>query len=341
VLYRKLFESYLESLKKICFIVWLSTVSFPGFLQAAFPAALPMNEILPTMYSRSSYALDPKLTDVHFFFVGGFLNEGIFGYFKDNIVALKLAGVKADFIHDPFLPPSQSDFETNAEYLAYEIHKMVVNKSIHRFVLMGHSKGGLESLVATLRHYDWFSDQLLATILIQGAIKGSEIANCIQNYGGEECPEVSRYEIPLLAKTGFVLSWAFGSLLAPALKDGLSSLRVDRLESFWNEEKPNLKKFLKEVNVEKKNRIFFVTSLRDPNRVSPLLEATAQYLQAHSGANDGLVPLARQSIDELGVVIGNLEADHADLTVPSPVSTRYAEYRYAFTWSVLEFLKSL
>lgn len=82
-------------------------------------------------------------------------------------------------------------------------------------------------------------------------------------------------------------------------------------------------------------KIFFIRAHRAPEKVSGLLAASAFYLSAYYGDNDGMVEVTDQWIPGAGKVIATLDADHFAFVVARPVSAQPSSTRRAFTRALL------
>ena len=82
-------------------------------------------------------------------------------------------------------------------------------------------------------------------------------------------------------------------------------------------------------------KIFFIRAHRAAEKVSGLLAASAFYLSAYYGENDGMVEVTDQWIPGTGKVIATLDADHFAFVVASPVSAQPPSTRRAFPRALL------
>src|SRR5262249_49037703 len=115
-----------------------------------------------------------------FLFVGGFLNEGIPGYFTDALeVVRQEVGAESGVLD----PSSSSSLSNDAELIRKTVLESYANDG-RPVVLVGHSKGGAGVLLAAMRWPELvLSGTVDRVISIQGAIGGSPVADSIAGAG--------------------------------------------------------------------------------------------------------------------------------------------------------------
>ena len=243
-------------------------------------------------------------------FVTGYMTEGIdivTDYFEDNAEVLK-----KDFgIHSFILEQkSQQSIETNADLIYFKILELYEKNNKKPIILIGHSKGGAEALFTALQDYDLLLKGIVEkVVIIQGAVLGSPVATYFT--------------------TDFL-----GKLTSP-LK-GLTSLNEQVMNAKFQERTSKLKMALSPFKFNLvSQKIYYVRSYKNRSDVSPILYFTHRYLEKTGGKNDGLLLLKDQYLEQIGVDLCVLYADHADLTVTSPLSTMPREARYAFTRALM------
>lgn len=283
---------------------WTPT-QFQDWLRAdlAGPSAVPENT-------------KRKAAGFHYIFVAGFLNEGIVGYFSENIKELKRLGVPARSI-SIVSPCSGKTFEENSAIIREGIIDVLKRES-DRAVLFAHSRGAVDALAFALEHSDFVRDRVEAMFLVQGAFGGSGIADYIR---GEGVELDSRMPQPF--RTFFYLTGKTETLLDPHIERGLTSLTHSKAKAFWKDLFDKRKDSIPAVT----SKVFYVLGSEHPKKVTPLLQANAWYLQTYYGPNDGMVTISDQTLAGVGTPLAVITADHADLTNIAPISNAPESYR--------------
>src|SRR5262249_20938397 len=91
---------------------------------------------------------------------------------------------------------------------------------------------------------------------------------------------------------------------------GLTSLTRSASREFWEHALDEHQDAIPIVGP----RTYYVTTKTTPSQLRLFLQATASYLGAYFGPNDGIVALEDQSLPGLGSVLAVLDAGHRDLT---------------------------
>ncbi len=284
-----------------------------------------------------------QVRQLQYVFVAGFLNEGICGYFEDNIATLRALGVAETKIHSIF-PRSNQGVEQNASELYERLFDL--SRQGSPLVVVGHSKGALETLIMALKKTDFVSSRLIRAIfLIQGALGGSGVADFMLH--GQ--PKVDS-KMPRMAAWVFRSVASLENTIEGLIKPGLKSLETETTKNLINgllSDHPDSAPVVGE-------KIFYIRGWEEPGHlpsegVTSILKPTALYLKnyfcksetqdkGHQGLNDGLVCLEDQSIDGLGTVLLTLPADHADLTAKWPISNQQRKIRQALTSAIFQSL---
>jgi len=276
-----------------------------------------------------------EISSHHLVLVSGVMNEFaslVSSYFTDGIRAVESLGMD----HTSVDPPSSIEVSRNADRLYSKImgRRLAFWSSdrlgIYRehgskpLVLMGHSKGGAETLLMILRHPELILEGIVdRVVILQGAIGGSPLAE----------PQNQSF-----------LSQAVASFFQP----GFGSLEPQRMQSLFQ---ASLERSLesglwgasRRMRVESeillnqiKDRIFYVLADKTDGRIGPgislVLSVVGQNLD-HLGPNDGLVLLKDQVLKSrsaplaLGRVLARLPVDHLGTTVRyfSSTDSRYQE----------------
>ncbi len=265
------------------------------------------------------------IKNLKFIFVTGLLNEEIINYYKiPKNVLTKDLGISNDQIIT-INPPSGMDIQTNADTLVKNIKNFI--KPNEKFVLIGHSKGSMESLLAVLKkEFITLHNNLHAAILIQGAMNGSPVCNYMCSKGGIHADSTMGFRL-----IAFQVTSSIGGLMCDKYQKGFHSLFENSTEAVLETYKENL-------TPELNDKIFYITSQQDPAKMSSLISCIGQYLQTYYGPSDGLVLVEDQSINWVGTTIGHLTSDHAGLVVGRPISNTSKEVQKIFFTNLLRFL---
>jgi len=266
----------------------------------------------------------------HYVFVAGFLNEGMqAGYFNQNKNALLDLGVNSGAI-DIVFPGSGNGIEENAAVLLSTL-AVLAAKGPQKLVLIGHSKGAVETLAFVVAAPAFVREHVQAVFMVQGAFGGSGVADFVRGTGH---PLDDR--MPVFQRAAFELLANGGRLLDGRIDDGFESLSRQHDAALWDRLLPAAAGAGESrLPAGLGNRVFFIRSQRNPDKVCPLLNLTARYLATYYGPNDGLLVISDQWIPGAGQLLADLDADHSDLTVSGPVSNRSARTRRAFTHALL------
>ncbi len=258
-------------------------------------------------------------------FVGGFLNEYVRhrltgNYFRQNIAALRdvLPGVATSRV----FPPSSRGMAENADWLSDELTEVWRNGGGKPLAVIGHSKGGAETLLAILRRPGLVLDGTIDdVVLIQSSVGGSPISDCLSD------PEVCRPASRLMRLAG---RW-----LRHGYRDGLLSLRTADADRLFAEAMSAARSQVGEERFEAvSRRIAYVRAVTPAAGVNRRIRAAALFLNdAGFPQNDGMLSLQDQRLIGIGSDLGGiLSASHADLVCSGiGVSGRSRGYRKAFT----------
>lgn len=254
-------------------------------------------------------------------FIAGFLNEGFqIGYFNQNRQTLLDAGVKPGAIEVLF-PKSGNTVPENVAVLAQRLPEIAA-KGPEKLVLIGHSKGAVEALAFAVGAPEFVRARVQAIFLVQGAFGGSGIADYITGTGH---PLDDR--MAAIPRALFALAAGWGELLDTRIDGGFQSLSRLHAAELWQR--------LPRLPADLEDRVLFVRSQREPDKVCPLLWITAKYLATYYGPNDGLMAISDQWLPDAGRLLADLDADHAGLTVARPISDWPAQVRRAFMRALL------
>src|SRR5579885_1182880 len=119
--------------------------------------------------------------------IAGIMNETIPGYFKDNMKV-----VRKDFGQKQvrrLMPSSQAQVEENAPRVARWIRKAWKDFGGKPVLLLAHSKGANETLLAVLSDPGLLRDGIIdRLVFIQGALNGSHIADLLLDNDAGDWP---------------------------------------------------------------------------------------------------------------------------------------------------------
>lgn len=273
----------------------------------------------------------PKLSSAvqsyEYVFVAGFLNEGLLGYFKDNKDLLEEVGISKQQIH-VLKPSSQEGVIKNALNLSKQL-TTIYKKSNRRLVIIAHSKGALETLALAVSQPKLIDTAVHKIFLVQGALKGSAVADYISGEG-----PAAGSEMPLEERAWFLLSGRTARAIDPIINRGMTALTHKYTASLWN----TLFKLKGMPSSSVSSKIFYVRSYDQTQQMAEVIDCTGTYIATYFGKNDGLVTVQDQSFTEFGTVLATLRADHADLFTPRPISNTPSIARRAFTFGLLRTL---
>jgi pimeloyl-ACP methyl ester carboxylesterase len=271
-------------------------ISPTGF-RASFELALAGKLSVPAEVKRSARSY-------RYVFVGGFMNEGMSEYFKQNARELRLIGVPRKAIHYIY-PSSQETIEGNAAAVRDKFKEFAA-QGPEKLVVIAHSRGACDALAFALDDPQFVSDRIQALFLVQGPFGGTGIADYISGEG----PPIDR-SMPLKQRLiALGLSRLEEYALARGKHGGIASLTTRASKEYWE---TALEEHQSAVPVVSP-KTFYVTTTTKPGPLRLFLQATSWYLGTHFGPNDGMVAVEDQSVDGLGTVLAVLDAGHTDLT---------------------------
>jgi len=237
-------------------------------------------------------------------FVGGFWNERMRSYFAQNAQELKARGVPRDQIHFIY-PSSNQSIDENAEQVRAGFQD-IVSAGPEPIVVIAHSRGACDALAFALRNPKFVQQHILALFLVQGPFGGTRLADYIKGEG----PAVSQ-EIPRRYRAvAQIVGQLEKNRLSRGKHLGINGLTRKASREFWD---ATVKACSSAVPIVGP-RTFYITSETPPAQLGLIKRATGLYLSDVSGPNDGVVAREDQSLPELGTVLANIDAGHADLT---------------------------
>lgn len=297
----------------------LSINSFASDFQADFRSYRNVNQL----------AQVGSLPQFEYVFVAGFLNEGLVGYFAENIAALQRAGIPRDRIH-VLKPSSGRGVLANLPSLTRDLQR-IYQSSGRQLVIIAHSKGALETLALVVSHSKLFLTAVKRVYLVQGALGGSGVADYISGSG----PEADR-RMPLTEWLWFKAMGRSAKLLDRVINKGIAALTHSNSRKLWND----LLKKHGRPSAELSEKVKYIAGAEHPSRMAEAVDCTGWYLHTQFGLNDGLVAVRDQYFQDFGQLLGILEADHADLMTPRPISNTPASVRYGLMYAILKNLQN-
>lgn len=227
-----------------------------------------------------------NLNKYHFVFVGGFGNF-LAGerYFEDNELAL----IKLGAGHvSRLMPSSRRSARQNIPLLAEKIAEIYREGGRRPIILIGHSKGGLESVATILHQPELIRNKIVQSVVaIQAPLSACELGRCSSQ---------------ILSKTRDISPF-----------QGLHSLHTEDIQRLiegpLRSMHPRTRKMLSD-------KVFYITSEQKPGKTARIIRASSFLLQAgFKQRNDGLVSVPGMIIPGFGQELGHLIGDHFELTV--------------------------
>ena len=274
---------------------------------------------------RIPRAVEREARRYRYVFVGGFCNERMPGYFAQNARELRARGVPRRAIH--FInPSSHAPIEENFAEVRDRFHA-IAREGPEALVIIAHSRGACDALAFALRDGAFVRDRVHALFLIQAPLGGSGLADYIAGEG----PPLDR-SMPLrLRIVAHLAGRVERYLMGRGKHGGLPEMTRRASRAFWGRMLAEHEAAIPIVGP----KTFYITSSTRPSRLRLLQGATAWYLRAHYGPNDGMVALRDQSLAGVGTVLATLDAGHTDLTNPFPLGRGGRKVRRALVQGIL------
>ena len=292
----------------------ISPAAFQAWFDSAAEGRLAIPDDVRTNACRYRYV-----------FVGGLQVGMMQGYLAQNAKALRARGVPHQAIHI-INPSSHKTVVENAESVRSDL-LAIAEQGPEKLVVIAHSRGACDTLAFALRNPRFVADRIHALFLVQGPFGGTGVADYV---AGEGPPMDGRMPF------GYrMLGQAIGRLEAQFLGQSkhqvITSLSHRASNSFWD----GILDANREAVSVVAPKTFYVTSRTGPSRHPLLQRATAWYLKAYYGPNDGLVALEDQSLPGLGTVLAVLDAGHTDLTRRFPAARPKKRLRWALVDAII------
>jgi pimeloyl-ACP methyl ester carboxylesterase len=261
----------------------------------------------------------------HYVFVGGIRIGRMPGYFTQNADELRALGVPRRSIHFLY-PDSHKTVEENRQTVRDEILRIAGDRP-ERLVIIAHSRGACDALTFALREPEFVRDRVEALFLIQGAFGGTGLADYVLGEGKSMDEKMSRTHRFFARRIGGFVRY----LVKHGRQGGLTGLTREASRAYWTHALDEHADAVPIVGP----KVFYVEANTQPSHLGLFMRATASYLGAYYGPNDGVVALEDQTIPGLGTSLGVLEAGHADLTRRFPSAQMGRRPRRALIRSIV------
>jgi hypothetical protein len=243
----------------------------------------------------------------------GVLNEWYPRYFEDNADSLDRDFGQREIRR--FFPSSMIAVEENAPRVNAWIRKSWKDFGRRPLLLICHSKGSAEALLAVMRDPTLVRDGIVdRLILVQTPVGGSHIADLLQNTDAGDWPAARPFR------------WLFRNW------KGLRSLTTAA-------SRPRFPMALSKLNPDDvaliSQKVFFVRAFQEHEKTAWQLQAMRLFIENFYGESDGVLKPEDQLIEGFGTDLGVLDSDHFDLTETGPHVNSPASYRRAFTRALL------
>jgi pimeloyl-ACP methyl ester carboxylesterase len=242
--------------------------------------------------------------------IAGILNEEIPGYWKDNMKTLRKDFKQKEFAR--MMPNSQNKVEKNAPLVARFIYKAWKKFGQKPVIVLAHSKGANETLLALLGHPELLREGIVdRVVFIQGALKGSHIADLLlDNDAGDYWA----------AQPWHWLFHHWYGLWSMTTRDAYPTL-----ETALGAADPADVALLNE-------KLYYVRAEQlDEKKCSWELQLMHEFVRVKYGESDGVMMPGDELIDGLGTDLGIVTGDHFDLTERGLSTATPPSYRRAFT----------
>jgi pimeloyl-ACP methyl ester carboxylesterase len=301
--------------------------SFSLALSAA--ASADLQSIFKTNMERSANQINvpadlaKHAQELNFVFVDGFDFAGSSTNFEPAIELLRSAWhVNAITVITPNNLHNASD---NAETLS-QVIRQIIAKTQRSVFLIGHSRGGAESMLMLLRHYDMLTDGtrpgVRYFVTVQGALRGAPIAGL----WADSCRSGS-----IAVNTLFYLPCRLIESMSPSI----ASLVPAEMDRLMNEAKARIV----DGSLIDRN-IFYLRSECSIWQASLAMKPSLLFIRSRLSKSphqsDGMIPTAWQKFDEFGSDLGILPADHLSVLNSTVLGTTSERFRLSAFESVLE-----
>ncbi len=290
-------------------------------LMSAFAADLQTETDLALAGAPSELAgLDADvLRDRQVLFAAPTDPEDMPDFFLEAMVTARELGARATTL---FHLSSKQDILTSGQQLEVEITNLYYANGQVPIVLIGHSKGGLESLLLSLQRPEIFR-YVSHVVTIQSPVRGTDLADAHDTL----CLAGALWQsLPITLACMAVRAWRGDSL--PYLKTRVTEPLV---RGAYEALSPEMREYVS-------RRIFYVAAtLPNGSTYPPRLRKPHWLIQwmlrdePNETEDDGMVPRHRQYYSDFGTLLGHVRADHGSLiTGYAEASQSTVAFREAF-----------
>lgn len=296
----------------------------------ANPSQDLFQRLLTAKDSAVTTASCEKASDYQYVFVAGIFNELMPYYFKDEIdwlLTCKVPKAQVQLAR----PYSGTGLSRSSDSLKDLFRQMLANHPDKHLIIIGHSKGAPEALLASLESPDEVQKKISSVVSIQGSFGGSPIADLA--LGDDNLRGATDYR--LVAKIARRLSgWLrrVERIYGKSVRDGVYSVRTSEARSFW----PTFIKIKKNENILSDSKVLVLQTYKHYRRLNPFFFLSGEYLNRLTGEpTDGAIPFSSQRPPIDGVRPAVLELDHLDTVLPRAFSFSDPSIRYQLIASII------
>ncbi|MBK9295011.1 MAG: hypothetical protein IPM57_11335 [Oligoflexia bacterium] len=238
--------------------------------------------------------------------VAGFSNELAPSYLTVWDQTLRLEGLNVSVIR----PHSSKSVSQNVDYLKTQFKK-ISKKHKKRLVVVGHSKGGLESVATLLKHPELAENVIEKVVAVQSPLCGCELGERGYNL------------------VSYFYNGTYINGLSSLTNSEVRAMTIDQIHSMPDALAHKLSA-----------KILYVVSEKDRSE-HPTVIKLLSTIVGHTPNGDGLVHKREMFIEGFGEIIFNLKADHMELAVPPMIGfeTSSVEKNQDFILNLLGYFK--
>lgn len=272
-----------------------------------------------------------KAAQFQYIFVAGIFNELMPYYFKDYHDWLNSCQVpeKNILVARPY---SGSGLSRASTSLKDSIAQMTSQYPTKPLILVGHSKGAPEALLAAIESSPEVQEKIATIVSIQGSFGGSPIADLALTYSDNSSNLKDRILVRVARRLALWLKrveLAYGK----PMTEGVDSVRTQESRQFWNQ-------YLKDHSTSvilNENKLLVLQTYKHYRRLNPFFFLSGEYLDKLTGERtDGAIPFSSQKPPIPNLQSAVLELDHLDTVLPKTFSFSNAEIRYHLLASIIE-----
>jgi len=228
-----------------------------------------------------------EIDQYHWVLVGGFFNETVRKeYFSENAKVLsEIGATKVSRI----FPSSFHSASFNAKRLNNQLMELYHQGGRRPIVLIGHSKGGLESMACVLEFPELISKNIVAeVVLIQAPLGGNKLTD----------------------SQGILRRLLIRTVLSPT---AYSSLQTDDIQKIVTDKVNKLASTLRQ---RLSQHIHYVLSSKPANQMGRALKAAARLSTTMTVPYDGLVTRQDMWLSGFGEILGDMKnVDHLEFVL--------------------------